>query len=207
LNTRFEIKLNIEEKNKERDVNLFSKLMGRKPIITNSQDSKFLTIISTYENQHEKYDKKIKELEKELITAKISLPSRSFEEIHNKDYKNIQRNMIEKIEIITEEKKNLEQEFHHLNENHNKVKIEVDKLTMKNEDLYKVLEKLKAHNIVLQQKLSFSQQNNENNKENIPQNVLNLKKREISEDFSKKEDNSNDCLLLQVFFLTILKKK
>ena len=69
---------------------------------------------------------------------------------------------------------------------------------MKNEDLYKLLEKMKAQNAVLQQKLSMTQQNFENNKENVPQNGLFSKKTERSEEKSKKEEVSNESLLLLV---------
>ena len=206
LNSRFETKLTMDEKNKERDVNLFAKLVGRKPVITNSQDSKFLTIISTYENQQEKYEKKIKEMEKELMSARCSVPMTPSEDFHGKNNKIIQRNLMEKIEELSEERKNLEFDYHNLNENHNKVKIEVDKLTMKNEDLYKLLEKMKAQNVVLQQKLSMTQQNFENNKENVPQNGLFSKKTERSEEKSKREEVSNESILLLVkhFKLKIL---
>ena len=206
LNCRFETKLNIEEKNKERDINLFSKFMGRKPIITNSQDSKFLTIISTYENQKEKLEKKVKDLEKDLISnAKIintatNLPSQ--EDFHSKNSKGIQKNLLEKIDQIQREKNILEDDYQEINENYNKMKIEFDKLTMKQDDLSKLVDKFKSQNSVLQQKLSLTQQNFEN-KENISQNAYfysNRNSNNESETFTKKEENSNEINLLQVLY-------
>lgn len=190
LNTRFDTKITIDEKNKARDVNLFSKLMGRKPIITNSQDSKFLTIISTYENQHEKSEKRIQEIEKELMNMRCLPSPNSNDAFHHKNSKIMQKNLMEKIEEMTQEKRKMESDLQILNENHNRLKIEMDKLTIRNEDLIKLLEKSKSNN----QKFSAL---TETNKENVPANILNLKKRELSEEFNpKKEENSN--LMLQV---------
>lgn len=195
LNSRFEIKINLEEKNKERDFNLFSKLMGRKPIITNSQDSKFLTIISTYENQIEKAKKTIKDLENNLITIKRNTPTASIipDDFQSKNSKIIQKQLLEKIEKIGNEKICMEEENHNINENFNKMKIEFDKLTIKQEDLYKVIDRLKSQNTLLQQK------NNEN-KENITQNIPFGNKSNGNENFSKKNDNFNEINLLQVFY-------
>jgi len=201
LNSRFETKISIEEKNKERDINLFSKFMGRKPIITNSQDSKFLTIISTYENQQEKFEKKIKDLEKELISQlKLNngIGNTPSHEENNKNSKGLQRNLMEKIEQITREKNCLEQEYHDLNENNNKMKIEFDKLTMKQEDLYKLLDKFKSQNAVLQQRLMKNQQKLENKENNSLQ--LNRNFTTEPEYCSKKEDNTYELTLLHVFF-------
>lgn len=57
LKKRIDQKFNIDEKSKDRDNSIFTKFLGRKPISTNSQDQKLVTILNHYENQREKFEK------------------------------------------------------------------------------------------------------------------------------------------------------
>jgi chromosome segregation ATPase len=62
---RLESRQAIEEKTKERDLNIFAKHLGRKPVSTNSQDQKLLTIVSTYEDQKAKLERRAADLQRE----------------------------------------------------------------------------------------------------------------------------------------------
>lgn len=204
LSSRFDSKINLEEKNKERDVNLFSKFMGRKPIITNSQDSKLLTILSTYENQKEKLEKKNQDLEKEVLSMKNNTGSPKFfnENFQNKNLK-MKNDFIEQIEKLTQEKNILEEQVLKTNEAFNKLKIDLDKMTIKQEDLYKLLDRQKAQNLHLQQTIE-SYQNMSDNKENVPNNIFQnngYNSNKFEENQNKKEysEDSEDQILLQVF--------
>ena len=62
---RLESRQALDEKIKERDLNIFTKHLGRKPVSTNSQDQKLLTIVSTYEDQKAKLERKAADLQRE----------------------------------------------------------------------------------------------------------------------------------------------
>ena len=63
--SRLDIKQLIDSKSQDRDILLFQKQVGRQPIITNSNDSKMLSLMRTMENQKEKLEKELQDIKKE----------------------------------------------------------------------------------------------------------------------------------------------
>lgn len=107
----------------------------------------------------------------------------------------------EQIEKLTQEKNILEEQALKTNEGFNKLKIELDKMTIKQEELYKLLDRQKTQNLILQQTID-SYQNLNDNKENVPHNIFQnngFNSSKFEENQNKKE-YSEDQILLQVYY-------
>lgn len=66
LKKRLDHKFEIDEKSKDRDNSIFTKFLGRKPVSTNAQDQKLVTILNHYENQREKLERECEKLQTQI---------------------------------------------------------------------------------------------------------------------------------------------
>ena len=152
-------------------------------------------------------------MEKELILyrnnySNSNTPKANF----SKNPKILQNDLIEKIESLTNEKNALEEQFFKATENLNKMKIESDKMNINYEEIYKLLEKYKSQNNILQRKIEFLEDNSEN-KENLPCNlpvnspIVKTYSYEIEEKMMKKEKESSEYqIIIEVFIEYVILK-
>ncbi|EGR27685.1 hypothetical protein IMG5_191030 [Ichthyophthirius multifiliis] len=115
LNKRIGQKYSIEDKQKDRDQNIFIKFMGRKPIYSNNQDDRLILLLNHFENQREKFEKENLILinEKEQLNQNLieqsAISQKLFEEDRNKTqfFEKVQQELLNQINQLTQEKNNL----------------------------------------------------------------------------------------------------
>ncbi|EAR97069.1 hypothetical protein TTHERM_00196600 (macronuclear) [Tetrahymena thermophila SB210] len=115
LKKRIDTKIIIDDKTKDRDTNIFMKFLGRKPVASNSQDQKLVTILNHFENQKEKLEKEMsywkKEAEalRETILEQRGENSKLSDEERNKSrfFEKVKEELMNQINQLQEEKERL----------------------------------------------------------------------------------------------------
>ncbi|KAL4510251.1 hypothetical protein ABPG72_010444 [Tetrahymena utriculariae] len=115
LKKRIDTKTIIDDKTKDRDTNIFMKFLGRKPVASNSQDQKLVTILNHFENQKEKleketsYWKKEAEALRETILEQRGENSKLSDEERNKSrfFEKVKEELMNQINQLQEEKERL----------------------------------------------------------------------------------------------------
>lgn len=186
LQSRFETKTITEEKRKDRDLMIFAKVTGRKPIpVANSQDSKLLSMISTYETQKDRLEKKIEELNMKNINKNEN----EFEFCEKQDKNKIFEQLSEKISILNSEKMRLENENYIVSENLNRLQNDYNELCNKNNELCNLFEKIRNENVLLYERMKNMKNNYQLNssRDENKENKIGLSNLYISEDKNKKD--------------------